>query len=135
MHRWRKRVKDLRYAAETLRRLELEERRAKGHGHGRGAAADRRSGWLAKLATEADDLGEVLGEEHDLAMLAEWLQGADAKALAGSRTRRRLLQQIAARRRKLRRRALKSGSRLYKRSSGDFIERAAKATKRAPRLS
>jgi CHAD domain-containing protein len=45
MHQWRKRVKDLRYAAEMLDR--------------------------PGLARRADDLGETLGEDHDLAMLAQ----------------------------------------------------------------
>ena len=48
LHAWRKQVKDLRYAAED-------------------------AGVLRPLAQRADTLGEILGEEHDLALLAALL--------------------------------------------------------------
>jgi CHAD domain-containing protein len=102
MHRWRKRVKDLRYAAEML---------------------DRPS-----LARRADSLGETLGEDHDLAVLAQRIR-TDAKRAKGSqrvgrRTRKLLLGLIAKRRRKLQRQALREGRRLYADSPKEFLRRA-----------
>src|SRR5271163_1342934 len=58
-HEWRKRVKDLRYAAEILR--------------------------LRPLAHRADELGEVLGEEHDLAVLAALLPPPGRAPFKGKR--------------------------------------------------
>jgi CHAD domain-containing protein len=116
MHQWRKRVKDLRYAAEMLQREDAK--------------------WLRRLAKQADSLGELLGEEHDLATLAAWLQGREARALAGRRTRRRLLELIDKRRKKLRREAHKAGKRLYGRSPSAFVSRVERAYRRgAKRLS
>ena len=102
MHQWRKRVKDLRYAAEML---------------------DRPS-----LARRADSLGETLGEDHDLAVLAQRIR-TDVKQAKGSqrvgrRTRTLLLGLIAKRRRKLQRRALREGRRLYTDSPKKFLRRA-----------
>jgi CHAD domain-containing protein len=102
MHEWRKRVKDLRYAAEMLDR--------------------------PTLAPRADSLGETLGEDHDLAVLAQRIR-ADARQAKGSqrvgrRTRKLLLALIAKRRRKLQRRALREGRRLYAESPQRFLRRA-----------
>jgi CHAD domain-containing protein len=99
MHQWRKRVKDLRYAAEMLDR--------------------------PGLARRADSLGETLGEDHDLAVLAEQIR-ADAKRAKGSQrvgrgTRKLLLELIAKRRRKLQRRALRDGRRLYRQRPRKFV--------------
>ncbi|HEY2572388.1 MAG TPA: CHAD domain-containing protein, partial [Solirubrobacteraceae bacterium] len=104
LHEWRKRVKDLRYASEML-----------------GAR---------KVAKRADDLGELLGEEHDLAVLAQRVR-REAKAprasgAPGRRTRKLLLKLIARRRRKLRRRALRDGERLYARKPSRFVQRLRK---------
>jgi CHAD domain-containing protein len=102
LHEWRKRVKDLRYAAEML---------------------DRPS-----LARRADSLGETLGEDHDLAVLAQRIR-TDARQAKGSqrvgrRTRKLLLGLIAKRRRKLQRRALRAGRRLYADSPKKFLRQA-----------
>jgi CHAD domain-containing protein len=109
MHEWRKRVKDVRYAAEMLER--------------RGSA-----GRLRRLARRADELGELLGEEHDLAILAERVRAGarhDAQQTwhTGRRTRNTLLKLIARRRRELRRRALREGKRLYRDTSKPFMRR------------
>ncbi len=95
MHQWRKRVKDLRYAAEML------ERRHSSHS-------------LRPLARRADELGEVLGEDHDLAVFSEHLRaGARTNGSpawrTGRKTRKLLLAAIAKRRRKLRKQALRQG--------------------------
>jgi CHAD domain len=99
-HEWRKRVKDLRYAAEIL---------------------DRRA-----LARRADKLGELLGEEHDLVVLADRLPPpgrAPFKGKRGKRARKALLERIARRRRRLRRQALREGERLYRRKPKRFSRR------------
>jgi CHAD domain-containing protein len=80
MHLWRKRVKDLRYAAEMLDRLDP----ASGH-HGRLGPRGKRSreheahrpetSAIRRTARRADELGELLGQEHDLVLLAARLEG------------------------------------------------------------
>jgi CHAD domain-containing protein len=133
MHEWRKRVKDLRYAAEMLDRARPDPatRAADGKskerprkGGGRSAGADH----LRRVAQQADDLGELLGEEHDLAQLATRVR-AEAKAgrasgAPGAGTRGILLKLIARRRKRLRARALRDGKRLYGRAPGKFLRRA-----------
>jgi CHAD domain-containing protein len=109
MHEWRKRVKDLRYAAEMIQR--------------RGSG-----GRLRPLARRADALGELLGADHDLAVFAERLRaGAHGDApetwRTGRRTRKTLLKLIAKRRRKLRTRALRDGERLYRATPKRFLQR------------
>jgi CHAD domain-containing protein len=106
-HQWRKRVKDLRYAAEIL--------------------------GLRPLARRADTLGELLGEEHDLALLAGLLPPpgrAPFKGKRGKRARKALLAQIARRRRRLRKRALREGKRLYRRKPKKFTRRVRQAHSR-----
>jgi len=125
MHRWRKRVKDLRYAAVMLDRRDPDGS-GHGRGHDRGDAAE-----IRRLARQADELGELLGEEHDLALLAARLRagrggpGPRLKVAAG--TRKALLKLIARRRRILRRRALKQGKRLYRPKPGAFVRRVGDA--------
>jgi CHAD domain-containing protein len=113
MHEWRKRVKDLRYAAEMLRRRDSRKRRR----------SDER---LRELAKRADALGELLGEDHDLAVLAQRLRAGRQAARqdtwhTGRRTRKALLKAIAKRRKTLRKRALRDGARLYRRSPRRLI--------------
>ena len=114
MHTWRKRVKALRYAAETLDR----------GGESRDTKSAQR---LHRLARRADRLGETLGEEHDLALLARVVRKR-SKLFAGERKqRKRLLKAIARRRRSLRKRALREGKRLYRRKPKAFVRRLRKA--------
>jgi CHAD domain-containing protein len=111
MHEWRKRVKDLRYAAEVL--------------------------GLRPIARRADRLGEVLGEEHDLVVLAGQLPSpgrAPFKGRRGKRARKALLERIARRRRRLRRRALREGERLYRRTPKRFTRRVRSAHRRTSRI-
>src|SRR5581483_6306980 len=53
LHEWRKRVKDLRYALELLEPLRPKK--------------------LHRLAGDVDDLTDVLGDDHDLAMLRRFV--------------------------------------------------------------
>ena len=91
------------------------------------ARAGGKAAYIRRVARRADDLGELLGEEHDLALLAARVR-AEAKAgrasgPPGAGTRRVLLRLIARRRRKLRRRALRDGERLYGRAPEKFVRR------------
>jgi CHAD domain-containing protein len=109
LHVWRKRVKELRYAAETL---------------DRGGKAYKP---VRRVARCADRLGEMLGEEHDLALLEARVRER-SRAFAGERkVRKRLLRLIASRRRKLRKRALREGERLYRRPPRRFVRRLKRA--------
>jgi hypothetical protein len=117
LHKWRKHVKDLRYGAEVL---DVREQPKTGAEPSSGRRRRRRSGRtvkrskrIAKVARRADRLGEMLGEEHDLMLLAERVRAHESLKRARKRTRRRLLRAIARRRARLRRRALREGERLY----------------------
>jgi CHAD domain-containing protein len=149
MHSWRKRVKDLRYAAEMLERrgdpcandTPTQPQRARDAHDARAAAKS-----LRKLAARADRLGEVLGQEHDLAVLEAHVRAGarrhkrgrrqakprkartaepDVDALwhTGRGTRKALLRAIAKRRRVLRKRALRHGRRLYAHKPRQFMRR------------
>ncbi|HTW40753.1 MAG TPA: CHAD domain-containing protein [Solirubrobacteraceae bacterium] len=98
MHHWRKHAKELRYALEAL--------------DVQGSANER----LRAAAKRADALGEVLGEDHDLVVLAERVQ-----AQKSGKSTQRLLQQIARRRKVLRKRALHQGARLYAAKPKKFV--------------
>lgn len=95
LHDWRKRVKDLRYVAETLERPGRP---------GRG---------LRRVARRADRLGELLGREHDLAVLAALVRRERACFYGELATRKDLLRSIAKRRKLVHRRALAPGKELY----------------------
>jgi CHAD domain-containing protein len=97
-HAWRKRVKDLRYAAEIL--------------------GER------PLARHTDRLAELLGEEHDLVVLTGLLPPpgrAPLQGKGGKRARKDLLERIERRRRRLRKRALREGERVYGRKPKRFV--------------
>ncbi len=135
MHHWRKRVKDLRYAAAMLDRRDpgargialASARSGHGHHHGHGEAA-----YIRRLARRADELGELLGEEHDLALLAGRLRagakgGGGPRLKLGASSRKALLKVIAKRRRRLRRSALEQGMLLYRRTPDAFMRRVSDA--------
>ncbi len=152
MHEWRKRVKDLRYAAEMLERRDVDGSRTSGGSGSSGSGkpggsgksgGSRKSGdadgELRRLVRRADALGELLGEEHDLAVLAEHLragargEGANETWDAGRRTRDALLERISRRRRAQRKRALRDGKRLYREDPDAFIRRVRAAYARQER--
>ncbi|HEX4483508.1 MAG TPA: CHAD domain-containing protein [Solirubrobacteraceae bacterium] len=137
LHEWRKRVKDLRYAAEILRREDDGEHTRK-RGGGKSARrkakqARRQAAFIGVVAERADELGELLGEEHDLAVLAARVR-VEAKrggaAALGARSRKALLKAISKRRARLRKRALRDGSRLYRRRPKKFAVRVRRAAAR-----
>ena len=117
LHEWRKRVKDLRYAAEMLQRDDQRSQKQR-----RSDAA-----FTSDVARRADELGELLGKEHDLVVLAERVR-AEARATRasgapGPGTRKALLKSIARRRKRLRKRALRDGRRLFARKRKSFVRR------------
>jgi hypothetical protein len=124
MHEWRKRVKDLRHAAEMLERADPDgslhlpgPRRRRKQRRGRGA-----TGRIHRLAARADSLGEALGEDHDLAVFAERIR-SDRRLVLGRGPRRALLKAVRRRRRVLRRGALRAGERIYRRRPKAFVAR------------
>ncbi|MFZ1153853.1 MAG: CHAD domain-containing protein [Solirubrobacteraceae bacterium] len=103
IHDWRKRVKSLYY---TLDMLGGES--AKG---------------MRKATQRAKRLGDLLGEEHDLWMLCAYVEqhpdafGDDISA------HKKLLKLIQRRRKRLHKRMLEHGKRLYRRKPGNFTRR------------
>jgi hypothetical protein len=124
LHRWRKHVKDLRYAAEVLEVREQPKTGSRPSGkrrskqRGRTVKRDKR---IAKVARRADRLGERLGEEHDLMLLAERVRAHRPLKRRRKRTRKLLLRAISRRRKRLRTRALREGERLYARKPKRFV--------------
>jgi hypothetical protein len=138
MHRWRKRVKDLRYATEALSRSDpgLEGRAAiaavRALAPTRKRSSERTGDLMPKLARRADALGEMLGEEHELFLLAERVR--EGGTGCGRRTRRALLKLIERRRTRLTRRALQDGARLYGRPPKKLLRRVRRAYAREARM-
>jgi hypothetical protein len=118
LHKWRKHVKDLRYAAEVLDVREQAKSGSKPSGKRGSKSTSKR---MAKIARRADRLGEILGEEHDLMLLTERVRAHEPLKRRRKRTRKRLLRAISRRRASLRRRALRDGERLYARKPGRFV--------------
>ncbi len=132
MHEWRKRVKDLRYAVEILERSEPARRGSRSKRERARAEAK----WMHRIAKRADDLGELLGEEHDLAVLGQWLKAEGKRHGLGRASRRKLDQLITRRRAELRRRALRQSRKLYGRSPEQLLARMRLAFERTgPKIS
>jgi CHAD domain-containing protein len=111
LHDWRKRVKSLYYALDMLG----------------GSTATKR----ARRATRrAEDLGDLLGEEHDLWMLHAYLEQHPGTLEEDRSAHEQLLKLIERRRRRLRKRALKLGARLYRRKARAFTQRVSRAFSR-----
>ena len=126
MHLWRKRVKDLRYIAEML-----DRRPQPGSEHAKSSRGEDKR--MRKIASRADSLGELLGQDHDLAVLAEWVRvnGRRRRTRISRKTRRSLLRLIARRRRQLRRQALRDGERLYRARPKKFLRRVRASQRRS----
>ncbi|HEV7943194.1 MAG TPA: CHAD domain-containing protein [Solirubrobacteraceae bacterium] len=112
MHEWRKRVKDLRHAAQAL-------------GDGGSAKKGSARARLSKIGRDADRLGEALGEEHDLALLAKRVRTEDTIFRGDKAGRKRLQAAIKRRRKRLRARAL-DGAALYRAKPKRFRKRLPK---------
>lgn len=103
-HDWRKRVKSLYYALDAL-------------GGSDGARATTR---------RAERLGDMLGEEHDLWLLETYLEQHPDAAGTDSSARKTVLRLALRRRRRLHKRALRKGERLFKPRPGEFAKRMQK---------
>ena len=101
LHEWRKGVKDLWYHQRLLRDIWKEPMKA--------------------YAGECDRLGELLGDDHDLAALADAL--AHPGSAPPSVDRERLLELIAARREELQAEAREIGRRVYAEKPKAFARR------------
>jgi CHAD domain-containing protein len=102
-HEWRKRVKDLWYAARILRRIAPLE--------------------LGAVADEADQLGELLGDHNDLAVLRAAVDAhPDALTDQQAERLRAAIDEAAA---DLRRRVVPLGLRLYAEPPKRFVARVA----------
>jgi CHAD domain-containing protein len=101
-HQWRKRVKYLRHQMEILEPLWPEV--------------------VSAHAVSLDNLGELLGDEHDLAVLVQLV--ADIPSLSGDGMERAMVAALAQhRRRELQRAALTLGMRTYAESPDRFLDR------------
>jgi CHAD domain-containing protein len=103
VHDWRKRVKSLYYALDML-----GAKKAKG---------------TRRAVRRADRLGDLLGGEHDLWMLHTYVEEHPQAFCEDAAARTVLLELIERRRRRLRKRALALGARLYKRKPDKFTRR------------
>lgn len=101
LHEWRKRSKDLRSQLEVI------------------APLHRAS--LEKMAHRLHALTDELGEEHDLAVLRQRLQGTRSGVKGSARDQ--LETRIAQRRTKARRKALKVGKKVYAQRPARFAAR------------
>jgi len=77
---------------------------------------------LEPLAERAEELGDVLGDDHDLAMLRRELAG-DPERFGGPDVVESILRRIDRRRERLQRRAVSLGRRIFRRAPKDFVER------------
>src|SRR5262245_17457600 len=102
LHELRKQVKYLRHQLELLRPM--------------------RASVLGPLAERAEELGDVLGDDHDLAMLRREVAG-DPERFGGTEVVESLQDRIDRRRERLERRAVSLGRQLFRSAPKDFDER------------
>ena len=101
-HAWRKQVKYLWHQLQVLQPIQL--------------------GTLTALAEQAHTLADALGDEHDLAVLAQTLRDEPERCPAYA-TRQTLLDLIARRRMHLQTQALALGHQLYADTPRVFVDR------------
>lgn len=110
LHDWRKRVKSLYYVLDML-----------GGTKAKGAH---------RATRQANRLGDLLGEEHDLWMLRAYIKAHPDALGDDTSTRKVLLKRIEQRRKRLRKHALDLGTRLYKRNPIGFTRNIGQSLKR-----
>jgi CHAD domain-containing protein len=109
LHEWRKRTKDLWHAEQLLRPADPKR--------------------MKKLAKRTHDLSDLLGDDHDLAVLETYVREHPG-ALPAPDDREALLAVIERRREKLQRRAFALGAKLYRRSPKRFVKRVERGWKK-----
>jgi CHAD domain-containing protein len=102
LHEWRKQAKYLRYQLEILRPIWPER--------------------MEELANEADRMGDLLGDDHDLALLRQMLT-EDGERFGEESDREVLSALIEQRRAELEQEALLLGRRFFQDSPRDFARR------------
>jgi len=102
LHEWRKQAKYLRYQLEVLRPLWPER--------------------MEELATEADRMGDLLGDDHDLAVLRQMLAD-DSGSFGDDSDRETLLALIDRRRAELEQEAVLLGTRFFQDRPKEFVRR------------
>jgi CHAD domain-containing protein len=102
LHEWRKRVKYLRYQMEALAPIQPT--------------------LIGSMAHELDELGEELGSDHDLAVLAETIM-EHPESCRDERERWMLIALIHERRTGLQNGALRRGAALYAENPSAFLDR------------
>jgi CHAD domain-containing protein len=102
LHEWRKQTKYLRHQLEVLRAL--------------------RPTVLGPLANRLGRLGELLGDDHDLAMLRREVAG-DPERFGGQEAIEPLLSRIDQRRQRLERHAMRLGEVVFKEAPDAFVRR------------
>jgi CHAD domain-containing protein len=110
VHDWRKRVKSLYYALDML-----------GGAHAKGTRGSTR---------RAEQLGDLLGEEHDLWLLCAYVDEHPDAFGGDTAAREELLKLTERRRTRLRTLSLGLGARLYRRKPSDFTRRAGDSLRR-----
>lgn len=103
LHEWRKRVKDLWYQQRLLR--------------------DAWPGVMKAQAAELDELGELLGDDHDLAVLRDELTAPDGVGAGIAADLEPVVAAIDDRRAELQGRALAVGARVYAEKPSAFARR------------
>ena len=106
MHEWRKSAKGLWHHAQLL------------------VAADRDA--MTTLVKDLDALGDLIGEDHDLAVLIERVEDSEDGLAACELARRRQA--------KARKKALRLGKRIYAEPPKDFVERIMTGWARSERV-
>lgn len=101
LHEWRKRVKDLRYQLELLKPLWPEDMKA--------------------TAGQAETLTDLLGDDHDLAVLRDLLDN-ELKETVTKEASETLKGLIDSRRADLQNSAMSLGEKLFAESPGQFVE-------------
>lgn len=102
LHDWRKQVKNLGYTLEILTPI--------------------RPGYIEGLSDEADKLSDLLGDDHDLAVLRERLANVDEETV-DSESLDVIRSRIATRRIELQREAFAIGRGIYGEDPTDFVHR------------
>lgn len=102
LHEWRKRAKYLRYQMEALEPLQPR--------------------LIGSLADELNELGDLLGDDHDLAELAQTIAD-NPQSVRDERERWLLVALAYERRQDLQQRALQLGTALYSERPKDFVDR------------
>ncbi len=101
-HEWRKRGKDLRYSIELLARAWPQE--------------------LEPMAQSARDLTDLLGQDHDLAVL-QCIVDTELKDVPADAERELLKPLISQRRADLQKEARELGQKIYAESDDEFVDR------------